>query len=376
MAALALVTIASQWVQVMNKSSMHMRNQVGQADNVARAGLVDAISWFKRQTCQPVAQSCGGYTSPDLAFYPRVASNDTIDETVGLVREYPLTADGFLWAHYEVRRSTDVHDVSAQRVSNLTAGSGYVWQITSTGYVYRRFNPSVAYNVAPNQMVGTAQAVTEIRRVGLNVPGGAALTVVNGSGVTIINKGVVSGNSGPGLSFTNQGTFTTAADVDPSSKLLGTPVDQTLATPISEMTVFSMSPTDLKSVADYVYAPASMPANLPSMAISYVNGSVTFDATHQLVGSGILYVNGDLTVLTCPNTLFSGVVYATGNINITGPGGIYGAIIGSGATATTNVQGYLDVFNVMYDPNLLQSVRQQIGKYRETKSERWAHTQL
>jgi hypothetical protein len=59
---------------------------VAQSDNAARAGLVDAISWFRRQSIQPVHQIMEKHAYPDAAFNP-VAINDTKDSTIGIVKE-------------------------------------------------------------------------------------------------------------------------------------------------------------------------------------------------------------------------------------------------------------------------------------------------
>lgn len=379
-ASLALVGVAMQWLQVMNKSSMHQRNQFAQGDNIARAGLTDAMSWFKRQSCQPVRQtSCGGYTYPDMAFFPRVASGDTIDEGIGLVHEYPITSDSFLWARYEVRRSCvapnsptyaslAVHDVSPLRIQGANAGDGLVWQISSIGYVYRKLNGSVPYNQSPNQIVSQAAATTEIRRVGISLPANAAAITVNASNVSLTNGSRLLGGSNIGLLY-NTGTVPagSAPYVIPNSNNSG-------PNPIDPQSIFSVTPADLKLVADYLFpSGAILPPTLPTMAIVYIDGNASFDTTHQLIGSGILYVNGNLTVASNPNTLFSGVIFVTGNVNITGPASISGSLIAQGSLTLATGS---DISEVTYDGNIINTVRQQVTQYRENKSVRYSFKQL
>lgn len=69
------------------------------ANEVANAGIEDAISWFKRQLSQPVSEF-----SPD--------DNDTEDSNIGLVREYLIS--GNVYGRYEVPKN-EVIDVSSKR---------------------------------------------------------------------------------------------------------------------------------------------------------------------------------------------------------------------------------------------------------------------
>jgi hypothetical protein len=107
----------------------------------------------------------------------------------------------------------------------------------------------------------------------------------------------------------------------------------------------------------------------PTLSVVYVNGNVTFDATHQLRGGGILYINGNLTIASTSNTLFSGVIYVAGNVTVNGPALISGSLI---ATGTVTIRGTSDVAQVEYDGSLISSVRQQICQYREYRSNYYA----
>src|SRR5437773_998909 len=86
----AIMTFGLIGYQVMSYSyqmTMQRLNAVAQAENAAKSGLVDALSWFRRQSPQPVANT----VSPDSAFAPLSANGDTIDQAIGLVKQYPIS---------------------------------------------------------------------------------------------------------------------------------------------------------------------------------------------------------------------------------------------------------------------------------------------
>jgi len=142
---------------------------------VARSGLIDAFSWFRRQPTQPVVDFA---PTRDEAAVPPVL--DTDDPSLGLIREFQMS--GSIWARYEVRLTDPnkplmtVRDVSALRGY---AGAGQAWTLSCWGIVFRKADPEKAYNETPNLILGTAWAFTEIRRVTLSPPGEAAICCAN-----------------------------------------------------------------------------------------------------------------------------------------------------------------------------------------------------
>src|SRR5438552_1582216 len=87
MALLLLIPIAIRMGRVSYKNTVLELTMSAQARNAARAGLVDSLSWFRRQPGQPVSCSEPNLY-PDYAFKPLVLYGDTIDEKLGLVKEY------------------------------------------------------------------------------------------------------------------------------------------------------------------------------------------------------------------------------------------------------------------------------------------------
>jgi hypothetical protein len=69
----------------------------GQAYAVARAGLVDALAWLRRQTSQPVTDF-----APTVDLTGEVPIYSTDNPSLGLMRSFELSPG--IWARYEVRR--------------------------------------------------------------------------------------------------------------------------------------------------------------------------------------------------------------------------------------------------------------------------------
>jgi hypothetical protein len=222
----------------------------GQTINAAQAGLTEGLSWFRRQTDQPVKAFV---PVRNLNATPPI--NDTDDPNIGLVRDYEINAQGRVWGRYELKKtpalaanatslsikdrwsnsqnySTNdiVLDEGDQPVdptsyfyrsksngnsnkkpkNNSKGGSatwdvvntmditkykgkpsaGTVWQLESEGIVYVRNNPNVAYDVAPNRVLARAKLRTEIQRLSLNLPAASAVSASRGAGVTLNNTAI------------------------------------------------------------------------------------------------------------------------------------------------------------------------------------------
>lgn len=208
--ATMLMTVGYRLVSNSSRQSKERMLYVGEAENVARAGLVDTLGWFSRRTSNgglvagavvtPVIPGSTPtpvypYTNIDQAFSPQnntanAQLSDTIDASIGIVKEYPLdspvTANALYWARYEVKQQgtgafdpNAVHDVTGERIFKYADGSGYVWNIVSTGYVYKRMDKSidpttgnfaVSMTQPPNSVVATARFSTEFRKLSLVMP--------------------------------------------------------------------------------------------------------------------------------------------------------------------------------------------------------------
>ncbi|HVZ80145.1 MAG TPA: hypothetical protein VHE12_05000 [bacterium] len=244
--AIVLITTGVKLVSNSAKEARQMDVQVGEAANVAQAGLVDALGWFRRKNALVEAYTsnfytnqspsfASGYSYVDQPFQPvynatNPQNSDTMDAYVGLVNEFPLDAKGtsltaVIMGRYEVPRQADpfhpnatqtatpyttatrtstpnpnaVHDITGQRITKLLNGDGLVWLAQSTGYVYKRMdhrmdssgNWIVPYNQSPNKVLATARMATEFRKMTFNLPtdssGNAVTAAVYAEAMTNIN---------------------------------------------------------------------------------------------------------------------------------------------------------------------------------------------
>ncbi|MCX5781834.1 MAG: hypothetical protein NT145_03905 [Elusimicrobia bacterium] len=382
-----LAVVGTQFIMTSFKDAKRQLNMSAQAENVARAGLADTIAWFKRQQIQPVKMR-GAMTYPDEAFNPKFSTDsakcDTIDESVGLVKEYPLSENNILWARYEVRKQTAppaaidpfaVHDVTGERLSSGEVnGDGYVWFIPSKGYIYRRKDPNVAFNVSPNEIIGSAKVSTEIRRITLNLPVTCANIVNNGGTagsqtVRVNSRGrIVGGTYGCGR------TSGVVPVVSGANAQVSPPAGPPLADNYTEQFVLGVTKNELRVLADfYVSSVNDLPNPLPDLALIYINGNAVFNAARPLRGSGLLYVDGNLTLTSTAGSspptshFFSGFIYVSGNVIIQDPAYVGGCLVSYGGL-TLSRAAPADFAEIIYDQNALNIVRQQICQYREMKS--------
>ncbi|MCB4791766.1 MAG: hypothetical protein LHV68_07750 [Elusimicrobia bacterium] len=365
-----MIPVGLQIVEKSFKEARYQEYTVSEAGNVARAGIEDAILWFRRQSNQPVRT--GVPLTADYAFDPRVSSATakygTIDESIGLVKEERISMDnqGVKFARYEVKRQTAsvsyddfaVHDISNDRILSSTSttslqGQGIVWFLASKGYIYLRRDASVPYNQPPNQIVAKARASTEIRRIQLNTQGCGAL-VNNGSNVTINARGRV------------YGIFGTVTNLAPANY-----GDNTRFTGYTNPTVsyvFGVTEAELKAIADHVVSTVNdLPDPIPEMSLIYIDGNAAFSAARPLDASGILFVNGNLTIGNMSMSKFSGLIYVKGTASISDGCSISGSIIAYGGL-TLSRAGPQDTADIQFDANIINSVAQQICNYREIKS--------
>jgi hypothetical protein len=370
----------------------------GQAVSLSMAGLTEALSWFRRQTAQPVTSF-----SPqrDLAANPPI--NDTDDANIGIVREFEISQSFGLWGRYEVRTyALDasggtvlvVRDVSVDR--NLTSmDNGWAWYVESKGIIFKKadatayqttsfYNPPISspssYAYTPNRtamwtsvgwrpyvtIVTSATSSTEIRRLVFQPPaGGGALCSRRGDNVTIAAKARVAGGSKPGLLYP-----TGTGNSSQSGELTGTPA-RLVVSPAADYqdgvaSVFGgMTKTDLRTTADlYATAMSSLPSRLPEYSLVYYKGNPTFTASQPLRGTGILFVEGNLTIDYDSNSFYSGIIYVEGTYTQRSPSLVKGMVI---VTSTCRLEGVGDYAELDYDPELLNQVLMFMGQYRFSK---------
>lgn len=372
---LTLLTMLTQ-VQLGNRLVARQLTFQGQAANAAQAGLVDALSWFRRQSVQPVKTF--NPIIDNVANPPINDTEDTNTPNIGIVRTYQVSGPGRLMARYEVRKSpvpangTGVVDVTGQK-GRTNATQGSVWQLESIGYIWVQNDPNNSiFNSRPNQILSQQTFRTEIQKMSVNLPdGGAGLFSANCDNVTIDTKTKIQGGAGIGVScrpgvglgMRNNGVVRGL-----------TPTKTNSVAPYDILSVFAVTPQELQGLADVnVTRVADLPDPLPAMNLIIINGPAVFDATRPLNGSGILVIYGDLTVAVGSNSSWSGVIYCTGNIVINEVTQVSGAIIAannSGA-ATVAINSGTDISEADYDPSIISQINSQMGQYRFSRSKYW-----
>ncbi len=368
----------------IHRSRVELRRN-GQVMNVARAGLADAVNWFKSRATQPVRSNGTSYSFPDQAFEPLSdvdpKKNYTIDESIGIVKEYAITDDNLLWARYEVKKQVDdnssdpsqtdtsaVHDISHE-LARGSAGEGLAWYVQSQAYVYVRRDENAAYNVAPNQVIESLAMAEEILAISIKRPAESAIICGKASAISIGSNARITGMPN-GFAVTYlAGTGTPSPSAAPAS-VTGSP-SAYLSLPDTMYfddchSVFGVTQAELKSLASIsVSSVAGLPSAMPSMAVIYINGNATFTPSRPLAGGGILFVNGDLTIQANSNALFSGFVYVTGRVYQYAPSLISGMVF---AHNGYTISGANDVSQVEYSPSVLNTVRNQLCQYQEAKA--------
>jgi hypothetical protein len=336
----------------------------GQASQFARAGLIEALGWFRKQSAQPV-----------LAFQPRLdltvtpPITETVEPDIGLVREFQIS--GSVWGRYEIwkewdadpdanrliwRRRMQVRDVSVARGA---AGAGNVWLVKSIAHVFRRQDATKLYNEAPNHVLGTAVMETELRRLTLVPPGMAAVCIGTPTGSQVNSKVNIQGalgaavffRSGSGTPSVTGGAITVGGVVGSSSY-----DDATQA-------VFGVAEDELRGLADdRITQAAAFPPTLPARSLYHVQvPTLDFTSTRRLEGNGIVYVSGNVNFLAGSTSFFTGLLFVRGNVTMRETLEFNGTLI---CTGTANITGSADWINITYDDNALNMLRTEIGQYR------------
>ncbi|HXA19019.1 MAG TPA: hypothetical protein VN380_18650 [Thermoanaerobaculia bacterium] len=366
---LALLTMLTQ-VQLSNKLVSRQLTYQGQAANVAQAGLVDALSWFRRQGKVVTT------FNPTINASANPPINDTDDTTIGIVRTYQVSVPSRLMSRYEVRygvaaAGTGVLDITPTKGKSATGGAaGTVWQLESVGTVWVQNDTSKNYNVSPNVILSQQTFRTEVQRMAVTLPdGGEAVYSGNCDKVTIGAKSKIMGGPAIGISCHAGG----GSGVVNNGIVTGTTQKKTNSTAAYDVpTVFGVTTQELQGLADVnVTQITDLPATLPSMSLIVVNADATFTNARPLTGSGILVVFGNLTLSSGSDSDWNGIIYATGNISIAEPSLVSGAIISASTTSTVTVNSGSDIAEVDYDPSMIGQINAQMGQYRFSRSRYW-----
>lgn len=339
----------------------------GQAVQFARAGLTEAISWFRRQPVQPVMAF---EPLVDLGANPPVI--DTADPVIGIVRDFRVR--GRLWGRYEVwkewaedpvstrqawRHQMAVHDVSVERIGG---NGGTAWRIRSLGYLYERESEAVPFDVAPNRVIAMEGVEAEILRRKLAPPGQAAVVLPRADWFRLTSNGVVEGTGvGVGVYYKKR-----TGRVSNGGSLTGSPAqaNESGTLDLSPENVFGATYADLRASAELVVTDVNdFPRNISEnvTVIVDVGGTAVFDRDHPLRGRGLVFVKGDCTIEPGSNSVFNGLLYVEGDFLMQAPAEIEGAVV---CTGRVTVSGSGDRATIRYGDAVLNDLRQDVGQYR------------
>lgn len=343
-----------------------------QALMISKAGLSEGLAWFRRQVTQPVVDF-----EPQLDMAADPPLMDTIDPDIGIVREFRIS--GSLWGRYEVwkdwesdpdqdrlewRRQCQCSDVSTGRRER---SAGAVWSIRSLGYVYRRNDENAAYNERPNSILAQESLTVEFRRLNLLLPGQAAMSIMDGNSAHINTQGRVQGGTkGAGI-FYPSGSGTPTIGPKKDNRVTGSPALASSGTFYGEIEdVFGVDRETLRAMADFVVtAESEFPSPIPENAIVFCELSqITFDASRPLTGKGIVYIDAKVDINQGSNSAFAGLLYVDGPLKVREPSELRGAVV---ATGNVTVQGSGDFASIVYDDDVLNDLRKEMGQYRPSR---------
>jgi Tfp pilus assembly protein PilX len=415
---LALVT-SINYTQASYRSARNIKYEA-QVYNVARAGLVDAIAWFKRQKQQPVevfaptfnaSNPLKGDTNDPYEINPGGADGQP---HLGMVQEFEIDKEAGLWGRYEIGKITKLvqkkgesatysireYDAVAKAwndravpyatsteyegVRDLTEdyglqGKGLLWRIRSHGYVYRKDPNAPAgthFYQYPNEVLDQTTLETEIFRLQIR-DYGAAIVGNNGNDIIIRNTGGVSGGEGYALMY-NTGIPTPAVPTN----LMTSNQDS----PYYSNQLKGQPPNALDWFEVFGVADASVIAGLAdvkgdshrdtgaAMALTYIkpkDGTLAFrdyrsdtpenPGNRPVSGGGILVVDGNMWVKNWNTNVFNGVIYVTGDLKIEQLTNFVGQFIVKGKIDWTPT-------DIEYNPAVLASIRMRLCQYRERRS--------
>lgn len=337
-----------------------------QADQFARSGLTEALSWIRRQTTQPVTAF-----EPKLDMTPAIAITDTEEPDVGLVREFAIGDD--IHGRYEVWKQWDADpdpqrlafrkqyqctDLSKQRGHSA---AGAVWQLRSLGYVFQRRDPTKAFNEAPNRVLAFVALECEAQRPVITLPTQAALSARKGGKVQVGKMGKIDGN---GVAAIGQPSGSGIPSLLSGGVLFGSPTRFDASSYADSIkAVLGVTDSELRAMADVVVNdPSQFPDPIPEYAIVFCDcGPMTFSAKRSLNGTGLVFIRGDTDIVSGNNSVFNGLLYIEGSLVQRETSAISGAVV---VTGGAQIEGSGTEAEIQHDSAVLESVTRNVGIYR------------
>jgi hypothetical protein len=313
------------------------------AYEVAKAGLIDTLYYFRKQSSQPV-----------LNFNP--ASSDSEDPSIGIVNSLIVTSNtNNIIGRYVVNKNL-VKDVSS--LYNKPAGT--IWEIISEGQIINR-----ARN---NEIIADKKLAVLIKRISISIPYESTVIWRSANKINLQSRTrMVSSNPAFNISsISGSGS----PSINNQSALLPYTINyvNNYNNQVSINNIFGISINEVKRISDYIVNNVTDFPNSFKYKIIYIPFSNTALTLSNVNGSGIIITQRSLTFQNYIN--FSGIIYVmnNANLNFSCPGTIFGTIINdkdsTNSTLTFNNTSGSDFLLVQYDRSIIQKLRNIIGNYR------------
>jgi len=338
------------------------------AAQLAKAGLVEGMSWLQRQASQPVLTF-----APVLDESSDPPIRETLDPDIGLVRE--IVVAGNLWGRYElwkqwdddpdakrraIRQRLECRDVSAE----LGLSPGRVWRLKCRAIVYRKRAEDRGPFEPPNQVVASFVWEGEVRQsITVTPPAQGAIVTERADTVLIESGAQIQTQDGvTGIVYSPGTGVIDNASADVTTAAAPTPLD------LGFESVFGVSFMELRLNADLnVTKLSDLPDELREGTITILEAPgeiVKVNYQKHLQGHGVLVVDAASLEFAQHNMSdFSGILYVTGDITLGGPLWIRGMIIARGAVT---VSGSQDV-TVAYNTSVVETTSKGKGYRRRRK---------
>jgi hypothetical protein len=313
------------------------------AYEVAKAGLLDTLYYFRKQSSQPV-----------LNFNP--TSSDSEDPSIGIVNSLIVTSNtNNIIGMYVVNKNL-VKDVSL--LYNKPAGT--IWEIISEGQIINR-----ARN---NEIIADKKLAVLIRRISISIPYESTVIWRSANKINLQSRTrMVSSNPAFNISsISGSGS----PSVNNQSALLPYTINyvNNYNNQVSINNIFGISINEVKGISDYIVNNVTDFPNSFKYKIIYIPSSNTALTLSNVNGSGIIITQRSLTFQNYIN--FSGIIYVmnNANLNFSCPGTIFGTIINDKDSTNSNLNfnntSGSDFLLVQYDRSIIQKLRNIIGNYR------------
>ncbi len=333
----------------LSNHSMNMKKMKKSGENyelrayeVAKAGLIDTLYYFRKQSSQPV-----------LNFNP--TSTDSENPTVGIVNTLDITSiTNNIKGRYIVDKNL-VRDVSG--LYNKPVGT--IWEIVSQGEIFNQRN---------GEIISKGKLAVLIRRISISIPYEGTVIWKRANNVKLQNRTrMVSSNPAFNLVSLNSTGNPTVIN---QSALLPYTINyvNNYDNQVSVNNIFGISINEVKGISDYIVNTASDFPNSFKYKIIYIPSNSSALDLSNVNGSGIIITQRTLNFSNYVN--FSGIIYVmnNANVNFNCPGTIFGIIINDKDSPNSNLvfnnTSGSDFLLVQYDRSIIQKLRNIIGNYR------------